>query len=45
MVHEPNCCDCGNPMTGLEYYDDICDDCAKKEGLLETLDEEDESDG
>lgn len=32
--HDEHCDLCGGLMDGSEYYDDICDECAIKEGLL-----------
>jgi len=35
IPHDEYCSMCGGLMDGSEYYDDICDECAIKEELLE----------
>jgi hypothetical protein len=39
-MDEKYCATCGGLMDGSEYYDDICDECARRDGFLEDDDEE-----
>lgn len=38
--HDTHCCMCRKEMDGSEYYDDMCDECARDEGLIEEDEEE-----